>query len=143
MEVKVQEKINKPLSEVFEGIADPQKLSSYFTTRASGRIEEGKTLIWSWADYNAELSVEIEKVIPNQLIVFAWSASGIKTRVEITFEPIDAKSTLVQVTESSWNLDDEGALGQCLEQCRGWTHMLLCLKGFLEFHINLRHGKTG
>lgn len=64
MEVKVQEKINKPLSEVFEGIADPQKLSSYFTTRASGRIEEGKTLIWSWADYNAELSVEIEKSSP-------------------------------------------------------------------------------
>lgn len=137
MEVKVQEKIHQPVSAVFEGIADPQKLSSYFTTSASGRIEEGKTVIWSWADYNAELAVEIQKVIPNQLIVFAWSASGIKTRVEIAFKPINANSTLVQVTESSWNLDEEG-VKRALEQCKGWTHMLLCLKGFLEFHINLR-----
>ena len=40
--------ISKPVHEVFEAVADPVKLSCYFTTGgASGRLEEGATVTWA------------------------------------------------------------------------------------------------
>jgi uncharacterized protein YndB with AHSA1/START domain len=42
LEIKTGIKIDKPEHDVFEAIVDPSKISNYFLSSSSGRMEEGK-----------------------------------------------------------------------------------------------------
>jgi uncharacterized protein YndB with AHSA1/START domain len=142
---KVHIKIQKPVSEVFDAVYNPKKLSSYFTTGgASGPLDEGKTVTWDFADYPGAFPVYVKQVVPNQLIVFEWQAQGSEnnpynTKVEMRFEPVENNSTMVSITESGWKQDETGLEGS-YGNCSGWTHMACCLKAFVEYGINLRKG---
>ena len=48
LEIKTGLVIQKPVHEVFEAIVDPLKMSVYFISKSSGRLEEGKKLIWKF-----------------------------------------------------------------------------------------------
>lgn len=139
---QVQAKIQRPVEEVFDGVHNPQKLSGYFTTGgASGPLDEGKTVTWDFADFPGAFPVYVKKVVPNRLIAFEWAAEsgGYNTRVEMTFEPLNARSTLVKITESGWKADQKG-LESSYKNCEGWTQMSCSLKAYLEHNINLRKG---
>ncbi len=137
--VKVQMGVLKPVHEVFEAIVDPEKMNKYFISASSGRVESGKILTWTWADYDAELQVKVGKVENDKTISFMWAGSGIECEVDITFEPKGDNHTLIKITESDWPADFKG-VNQCMGQVEGWTHFLCCLKGYLEYGINLRIG---
>ena len=47
-------KILKPANEVFEAIVDPEKMSNYWFSSGTGRVEQGKTITWRYDEYNAE-----------------------------------------------------------------------------------------
>ncbi len=55
------------------------------------------------------------------------------------FVPLDASNTMVKISESGWKPDEKG-LQASYGNAGGWRHMLLCLKGSLEYGINLREG---
>ena len=142
LKFKVQAKIQRPVAEVFDAVQKPDKLSRYFTTgSASGPIVEGKTVIWRFADYPGEIPVEVKKVVPNELIAFEWKAGDgdYNTRVELRFEALDKRSTLVSISESGWK-ETPGGLKSSYDNCQGWTNMACCLKAFVEHGINLREG---
>ncbi|MEI7983535.1 MAG: hypothetical protein WCI71_17940 [Bacteroidota bacterium] len=42
--------ILKPPAEVFEAIADPTQMSNYFISQSTGRMEEGKTVLWKFPE---------------------------------------------------------------------------------------------
>ena len=142
---KIHIKIQKPVSEVFDAVYNPEKLSSYFTTGgASGPLDEGKTVTWDFADFPGAFPVYVRQVIPNQLIVLEWQAAGSEkdpynTKVEMRFEPLENNSTMVSITESGWKQDEKG-LDSSYGNCFGWTQMICSLKGFVEYGINLRKG---
>lgn len=137
IQVEVQNKTQKPVQEVFNGIVDPKKLSKYFISSSTGFLKEGTTVTWTWEDVDAEAEVFVKKVIKNQLISFEWSASGTTTQVDIALESTHADVTVVHVIETGWKMNQEG-VSRSLGQCQGWTHMLCCMKAFLEHKINLR-----
>jgi uncharacterized protein YndB with AHSA1/START domain len=142
LKFKVQTKIQRPLSEVFDGVYNPDKITRYFATEsASGPLDEGAKVIWRFADYPGDVPLVVKKVIPNQLIAFEWASGegGYNTQVELTFEPIDAQSTLVTITEGTWHETQKG-LDSSYGNCYGWMNMSCCLKAFLEYGINLRKG---
>jgi uncharacterized protein YndB with AHSA1/START domain len=60
LQAEVEKKISKSVKEVFEAIVDPEKMSRYFITSGSSRLEEGKT-IWKWDDVGAELPITLRK----------------------------------------------------------------------------------
>jgi uncharacterized protein YndB with AHSA1/START domain len=142
---KVHIKIQKPVSEVFDAVYNPKKLSSYFTTGgASGPLDEGKTVTWDFADFPGAFPVHVRQVIPNQLIVLEWQAAGSEkdpynTKVEMRFETLEDNSTMVSIIESGWKQDEKG-LESSYGNCFGWSHMSCCLKAFVEYGINLRKG---
>jgi uncharacterized protein YndB with AHSA1/START domain len=142
---KVHTKIQKSVSEVFDAVYNPKKLSGYFTTGgASAPLDEGKTVKWEFADYPGSFPVHIKQVIPNQLIVLEWQADGSEdapynTRVEMHFEAIDSNNTLVSISESGWK-DDPKNLEKSYGNCMGWSQMLSALKAYVEYGINLRKG---
>ncbi|HYS53387.1 MAG TPA: SRPBCC domain-containing protein [Thermoanaerobaculia bacterium] len=145
MELKftVHTKIQKPAAEVFDAVRDPAKLSKYFATGgASGPLDEGTQPTWRWADHPGITGVvEVKKVIPNQLIVFEWEASegGYNTSVEMKFEPLNDRETLVSITESGFKDTPKGRESS-YGNCHGWTQMICSLKAWLEYGINLRKG---
>ena len=59
---KVQLGISKPASEIFESIVDPEKMSKYFISGSTGRMESGKTLTWTWSDYEASTKLKWVKL---------------------------------------------------------------------------------
>ena len=154
----VQTKIRKPVGEVFEAVYNPKKLSTYFTSGGSnGPLDEGKTVLWKFNDIGNRVEtvqVKVKKVVRNKLIEFSWGASegiydpktgsmpqsgGYDTLVEMSFEPLNPKETLVKIVEGKWRPTQEGLQGS-YGNCQGWTQMADCLKAFLEYGINLRKG---
>jgi uncharacterized protein YndB with AHSA1/START domain len=139
---EVYGKIARPVAVVFEAVTSPDELSAYFATGgASGRLREGATVQWSFADFPGTFPVKVTKLVPNERIEFAWEAAegGYDTQVVMTFEALDADTTLVRIAESGWRdtpKGQESSYGNCF----GWSQMLCCLKAWAEHRINLRQG---
>ena len=103
---QVSARIAKPPAEVFDAVANPKKLSGYFTTigGASAPLVAGTTVTW-WG----EVPVIVDEVVPQQKIVLRWDAErpkpGVapyKTRIEMNFRPLDDGATLVTIAEAGW-----------------------------------------
>ena len=139
IKTKVKMGILKPASEVFEAIVDPDKMNKYFITTSTGRMESGKTLNWSWEDYDVSHEVKVQNVEKDKLVSFTWEGSGVECLVVITLEPKGENQTLIKITESDWPADFKGA-AKCMGQVEGWTNFLCCLKAYLEYGVNLRVG---
>lgn len=138
----IQTKIQRPVSEVFDAVFNPTKLTRYFATEsASGPLVEGDEVSWRFADYPDDVRVKVKKVVSDRLIVFEWESGekGYDTRVEMNFERLDDGATLVKITESGWRETQKG-LESSYGNCEGWTQMSASLKAFLEHGINLREG---
>lgn len=159
LKFRVAARIAKPVHDVFEAVADPQKLSNYFTTGgAEGRLETGTTVTWDFHDFPGAFPVEVVEVVPNERIVLRWDASEgeppnvegasrpematapYKTTVTMTFKPLDGDTrTLVEIREEGWR-QTQGALDASYGNCQGWSQMLCALKAWAEHGINLREG---
>jgi len=136
---KVQMGILRSADEIFDAIIDPEKMSKYFISGSTGRMESGKTLTWTWTDYEGEHEIKVGKIEKDKTVSFEWNGSGVNCVVVITLEAKGENQTLVKVTESEWPADYKGA-NQCMGQVEGWTHFLLCMKAYLEYGIDLRIG---
>ncbi|MCX2721955.1 SRPBCC family protein [Roseibium salinum] len=152
---KIAGRIAKPVSEVFEAVANPDRLSAYFTTGgAEGRLETGVTVYWDFADFPGRFPVKVTRVVKDKEIVLQWAAhesgevssSGVMpeaanydTMVTMAFEPLDDGRTLVTISEEGWR-DTPGGLKASYGNCEGWTQMLCALKGWVEHGVNLREG---
>ena len=142
LKFEVHGRIARPVADVFEAVVDPKQLSSYFTTGgASGRLEEGATVHWKFGGTTGVYPVKVAKLVPNARIEFGWESNegGYDTQVVMTFEAVDAGSTLVRIAESGWRETPEGQRSS-YENCGGWMQMLCCLKAWAEHRINLRQG---
>ena len=156
LKFRVAARIARPVHEVFEAVADPDKLSNYFTTGgARGRLETGSTVTWDFADFPGAFPVEVIEVEPDRKIVLEWKAnegeppnveggemteSNYNTTVTMTFTPLDGNTrTMVEVEEHGWR-ETEGALKASYGNCQGWAQMLAALKAWVEYGINLREG---
>ena len=160
LKFRVAARVARPVHEVFEAVADPGKLSNYFTTGgAKGRLETGATVTWDFADYPGAFPVEVVEVVPDEKIVLKWDAAEgeapnlpdnaprsdmatapYKTKVTMTFTPLDGDTrTLVEIREEGWR-ENQGALQASYGNCQGWAQMLAALKAWVEHGINLREG---
>ena len=145
LKFKVSGRIARPVHDVFEAVADPDELSSYFTTNgAKGRLETGATVIWDFADFPGAFPVHVVEVEQDRLIVLRWQAADeggdpYETTVRMEFEALDDGRTLVTISEEGWR-DTAGGQQASYSNCEGWTGMLCAMKARLEYGINLRDG---
>ena len=159
MEIKfrVAARIARPIDEVFDAVANPDKLSKYFTTGgAEGAMEPGATVQWDFHDYPGAFPVEIIEVELNKRIVLQWPAyesdppnidsgehsedaiADYSTTVTMTFSEVEG-GTMVEIAEEGWRNTPAGRNGS-YGNCQGWSQMLCCLKAWAEHGINLREG---
>ena len=128
--------IQKPIEEVFEGIVNPAKMTKYFISKSSGRMESGKELIWQFPEFSDKFPVKEIKIDVNRSISFVWDP---ETVVKITLEKSQDNSTIVRVNENGKELNEEN-LKWALENSGGWANFLACMKAYLEYGIQLRKG---
>jgi uncharacterized protein YndB with AHSA1/START domain len=136
--------ISKPVHEVFEAVADPAKLSQYFTTGgAKGRLETGATVTWDFHDFPGAFPVWVQEVVPDDRIVLEWKANepdtDYRVTVTMTFKPTDDGRTMVEIAEEGWH-DTPAALMASFGNCMGWAQMVAALKVWIEHGINMREG---
>lgn len=135
--IKTAIQIQKPIEEVFDGIVNPKKMTQYFISESSGPLEEGKEIIWKWAEFPEHQSViNAIKIERNKRISFVWDNA---TTVTIMLEEQHDNSVVVRVTEGEKELN-EAHLKWYAGNTEGWTNFLACMKAYLEYGVNLRIG---
>jgi uncharacterized protein YndB with AHSA1/START domain len=139
LEVKAALQVQKPNDVVFEAIVNPEKMSNYFISKASGRMEEGKKIMWSFPEFDMEFPVRVGKIEMNKFISFYWDVDGKELLTEMTLIPKINNSTLIRISEKSME-NDEAGIKWLTGNTEGWANFLACLKAYLEYGINLRKG---
>ena len=89
LEIKAALMIGKPVHEVFEAIVDPGKMSHYFISKSTGRMEEGKTLTWQFPEMVMEFPVTIKKIEKDKYISYYWGEEGKELLVEMELIPFE------------------------------------------------------
>jgi uncharacterized protein YndB with AHSA1/START domain len=141
LKFKVFGRIARPVSEVFDAVYNPEKLSGYFTTGgAKGSLDEGKTVTWDFADFPGAFPVYVRQSVKNEKIVLEWGAAEAQTTVEMTFKAVDDHTTLVEISESGWPENNQKNLDNSYGNCMGWSQMICAMKVYIEHGINLRQG---
>jgi uncharacterized protein YndB with AHSA1/START domain len=140
LEIKTSLKIQKPVHEVFEAIVDPSKMSNYFISKSTGRMEEGKTLTWQFPEFDMKFPVYVDRIEKDKYISFSWNdlEDGKKTMVEMNLKQMD-DGAFVTVTEKERDNNEKG-IEWLKGNTQGWANFLACLKAYLEYGINLRKG---
>jgi uncharacterized protein YndB with AHSA1/START domain len=129
LEVKAALQIQKPAHEVFEAIVDPDKMSNYFISKSTGRMEEGKNLIWNFSEFDMEVPVRVGKIETDKYTSYYWSGvDGKELFVEMTLTPGNNISTIVSITEKGMK-NVEAGIRWLSGNTEGWTNFLACLKG--------------
>jgi uncharacterized protein YndB with AHSA1/START domain len=140
---QVQLKIRKPAAEVCDAVVDANKITGYFLGEASGPLVAGATVMWKFPEFDFRFEVVVRAVLKDERIVFDWPAAGsdgaYNTTVTMTFVPLDAGNTMVQVSEAGWR-GGEAALPFSHGNAGGWMFFISALKAYLEYGINLRAG---
>lgn len=131
--------VQKPITEVFEAIVDPEKMHHYFISHSSGTLEPGATVHWSFPEFEGSFPVFGKEIQPFSYISFDWSGGIEGQLVEIFLTPQEDSSTVVKISERGMENTPEGILTM-KRQTEGWANFLACLKAFLEYGINLRTG---
>ena len=129
LKVKASLLIQKPAHEVFEAIVNPDKMSYYFISKSTGRMEEGKNLIWEFPEFDMEVPVRVGKIETDKYTSYYWSGvDGKELFVEMTLTPGNNISTIVSITENGMPNDEAGIRWLC-GNTEGWANFLACLKG--------------
>jgi len=147
LDFKISGRIQKPISEVFDAVYNPKKISAYFVTGgASAPLNEGSTVTWEFADFPGPFPVTVKDCVKDKKIIFLWDATSpnqeghpYKTTVEFIFEKLSTDNTLVTISEVGWENSESGYMDS-RGNSQGWMHMLTCLKAYVEYGINLRAG---
>ena len=138
--VNVKDIVRKDITTVFNTIVDKDEISKYFVSNASGNLIEGTKVKWEWKDFYAECMVTVLSIEKNKKIVFSWKGNQVATEVEIQFSSQDDEIIEVNITESSYENNEEG-IQKVMQQTQGWTDFICSLKAYLYTGINLRNGK--
>jgi len=140
LEIKAALQIAKPVHEVFDAIVDPAKMSNYFISESTGRMEEGKNLVWHFPEFTVDVPVRVGSIKKDSYISYVWDGEdGRDHLVEINLSPYGDDSTVVTVTEKGGQ-NDEAGIKWLKGNTEGWANFLNCLKAWLEYGIHLRKG---
>jgi len=139
LEIKAAIQILKSARAVFDAIVDPKKMSNYFISQSSGKMAEGKTIIWQFPEFEMEFPIRVGKIEKDKFISYYWDIDSIGHLVEMTLTPVGSNSTVVTITEKG-RKNDEAGIKWLKGNTEGWANFLACLKAYLEYGINLRKG---
>jgi len=127
--------IRKSAAVVFRAFVDPTITTQFWFTKASGRLEVGRTVQWEWEMYNISVPVTATAIEPDRRLVVDWPGYGGRTTVEWLFEEQPDGTTFVRITESGFTGDADSLVTQVTNSTQGFTLVLAGVKALLEHNI--------
>lgn len=135
MQNETKLKIAKSAHDVFEAFADPKKIGNFWFSSSSERWESGKTIVLRYEEYHAEGAINVIEMEPDRKIVFRDESMHLITIELIEESPV---STIIRVTEEGFDRSSDQFVSELVDNKEGWVYTLTCLKGYLEYGVNLR-----
>lgn len=133
--VETQMLIRKPAPEVFQAFIDPAITTNFWFTKSSGKLEEGKTVIWEWEMYGVSTEVTVKNIAKNEKINIEWDDPA--TTVEFEFNEFTEDSTYVIIKSYGFREKGDELIEVIKDNTGGFTTVLDGLKAFLEYDIHL------
>jgi uncharacterized protein YndB with AHSA1/START domain len=133
--VETQMLIRKPAEVVFQAFIDPKITTNFWFTRASDKLEVGKTVTWEWEMYAVSTKVEVKEIVENEKIIVEWGEPI--TTVEFNFKRLTDSTTYVVIKNYGFKLSGDQLLEAIKDNTGGFTTVLDGLKSYLEHNINL------
>ncbi|MGY5848647.1 SRPBCC domain-containing protein [Salegentibacter sp. HM20] len=139
LEIHCQLQIAKTPKEVYEAIIDPEQMTNYFISKASGKMKAHTEVYWEFEEFEEAFPIQVKKLREAEFISFTWEMEGRELLIEIHLEPRENNSCLVKISEKAMPNDQTG-INWLKGNTEGWANFLACLKAWLEYGINLRKG---
>ena len=124
--------IRRPVAEVFGAFVNPAVTSRFWFTRGSAKLEQGRTVTWSWDMYGVSAEVVVKALETNRRILIEWPAP-----VEWTFEAKTDDTTFVRITASGFTGTDDDQVAQAIDAMGGFSLTLAGCKAWLEHGLSL------
>ncbi|MEY4545574.1 MAG: hypothetical protein RL685_1769 [Pseudomonadota bacterium] len=115
--------------QAFSAFVEPEQLTRFWLSKASGRLEPGRQVRWEFLVPGAAADVTVENIVENESIRTVWEDGS---HVEWTFAEHALGGTVVAVTQWGFPGGREEVLAQALDATSGFTLVLAELKVLLE-----------
>ncbi|MFV5513381.1 SRPBCC family protein [Acinetobacter gerneri] len=133
--IETQMLIRKPVQEVFNAFIDPKLSSKFWFSHSTGKLEQGKTVQWTWEKYQHQSEVVVLAVEQNKLIKILWGSP--RTAVDFIFEEIAPAQTYVKIRNFDLPFQGSELIAYIIDSTGGFTTVLDNLKAYLEHGIEL------
>lgn len=127
--------IRKPVKEVFDAFIDPEITANFWFTKSSGRLEQNKSITWTWEMYGHSSEVLIKEIIDSKKISIEWDVPP--TTVDFEFESLSESQTYVVIKHYGFDQTGDELIEAIKDSTGGFTTVLDGLKAYLEHGINL------
>jgi uncharacterized protein YndB with AHSA1/START domain len=125
--------IRRPAQIVFDAFVDPAVTTRFWFTEASGRLEPGAGLRWTWGMYGVSTDLRVKAVEPGRRILIDWDLQDRPTEVEWTFHP-RGPDTFVEVVNRGFG-EGEAEVARALDSTGGFALVLAGAKIWLEHGV--------
>lgn len=128
--------IRRPVSEVFEAFINPEITTNFWFTKSSGKLEEGKDIVWTWEMYNVNVPVKVLAIIPNEKIEIEWGNQGETSKVTWTFKNLGENETFVNVINDGFVGNTDQIKSMIRDSTGGFNLVMAGCKILLEKGFN-------
>jgi uncharacterized protein YndB with AHSA1/START domain len=129
--------IRKPVRDCYQAFIDPAITTKFWFTKSTGRLDEGRTVTWSWEMYDVSSPATPKEIVPDEKIVVEWGEPGEASMIEWTFKPLK-DGTFVNVRTYGFPGDADAQVKMAVDVSEGFGIVLCGLKAWLEHGIRLR-----
>ncbi len=133
--IETQMLIRKPVQEVFNAFIDPKLSCKFWFSHSTGKLEQGKTVQWTWEKYQHQAEVVVLAVEQNKLIKILWGSP--RTAVDFIFEEIAPAQTYVKIRNFDLPFQGSELIAYIIDSTGGFTTVLDNLKAYLEHGLEL------
>jgi uncharacterized protein YndB with AHSA1/START domain len=129
--------IRKPVGQVYEAIVNPEITTKFWFSKASGRLDAGRPVKWTWESHDVSIDVTPKVIEPNKRVQIEWPGYSGPTMVEWTFQSVPGGTTFVRVQETGWEGDADKLMKYVADSTQGFTLLMAGMKAWLEHGIQL------
>lgn len=129
--------IRKPVQDCYEAFVNPEITRNFWFTQGSGRLDEGRTVTWTWETYGVSSPATPKEIIPNEKIVVEWGEPDHASTIEWKFKTL-GDGTFVTIRAYGFAGDDDSRVKMAIDSTDGFAIVLCGLKAWLEHGIRLR-----
>lgn len=133
LSIKAQMWINQPPHKVYQAFIDPSYTTKFWFSESTGKLEEGKTVTWTWKMYGFSSEVNVEKLIENQSIILSFSD---KTKATWHFEPYQ-NGTITTIKCEDFKGEASSIVHHAVDQMGGYAIVLCGAKAYLEHGLEM------